>query len=104
MRRQMVQAIDNLTTLTGQVRARARHPTLEAYDTVTLFVERAEPVPGRADLLQSEVGKEIPVAVRRELLGDSGPGARLRCRANRTPNGVMCEPHPAPADFALTTD
>ena len=98
----MVQSIDNLTTITGQLRGRGRHPTLSDYDNVTLFVERAEPVPGRADLLQSEIGKEIVVAVRRDLLGDVTPGAQLRCRARRTPDGIMCEPHPDPADFLVT--
>jgi hypothetical protein len=98
----MVQAIENLTALSGRVLTRSRHPTLGDYDLVTLAVERAEPVPGRANLLSSEVGKELSVAIRRELLGDAKQGDHLRCRAKRTPAGAMCEPRPDPADFAVT--
>lgn len=69
---------------------------------VTLALDRAEAVPGKANLLQPLLGSTVEVAVRRALLGDAGPGARLRCRAKRTPDGAMCEPHPEPSDFEIS--
>ena len=97
----MVQAVDNLTTISGRMLSRSPHPTLDGYDLVDLVIEHAEPVPGRADLLSHLLGKEIGIAIRCELLGDSKPGDYLRCRAKRIPDGAMCEPHPLPSDFAI---
>jgi hypothetical protein len=97
----MVPVVDNLTTICGCILSRSEHPTLGGYDLINALVERANPVPGRADLLSPQVGKEIAVAVRRELLGDAEPGDHMRCRAKRIPDGAMCEPHPEPTDFAL---
>jgi hypothetical protein len=68
---------------------------------VRLELERAGAVPGKANLLESQQGAAIDVSVRRELLGNAAPGARLRCRAKRTPDGAMCEAHPAPSDFEI---
>jgi hypothetical protein len=99
----MSQVIDNLTSITGRVLHRTRHPTLPDYDLLNVVVEHAEPVPGRADLLSGQLGKEIGVTVRRDLLGEAQPGSNLRCRAKRTPDGAMCEPHPEPGNFAVTT-
>ena len=96
-----MQVIDNLTTISGRVLARSAHPTLHDYDLLDLALEQAEPVPGRADLLSAQVGTEIGLTVRRELLGEAQPGSQLRCRAKRTPDGAMCEPHPEPGDFAV---
>jgi hypothetical protein len=60
-------------------------------------------VEGKADLLVSQRGLKIDLAVRRELLGAAGPGAKLECRAKRTPAGAMCEAHPKPGDFKVTS-
>ena len=96
-----MQAVDNLTRISGRIVSRSPHPTLDAYELVQLALDRAEPIPGRANLLTSEVGKEIGVAIRRELLGAAKAGDQLRCRAKRTPDGALCEPHPEPGDFAI---
>lgn len=98
----MVQVVDNLTHISGRIASRSQHPALAGYDVISLVVERAEPVCGRADLLSSHVGKELGVAVRRDLLGDAKAGDQLRCRAKRIPDGAMCEPHPEATDFAIT--
>jgi len=98
----MIQAIENLTCVEGIVRACRPHPTLPDYDVITLGVERAEDVAGKANLLAQAAGRDVDVAVRRALLAPSGLGARLRCRVKRTPEGAMCEPHPAPGDFTVS--
>ena len=97
----MVQAIENLSAITGTVVSRQQHPRLEEYDMLELELERVEPVQGKANLLDSQRGTTIQVAVRRELLGDAAPGARVRCRAKRTPDGAICEARPGPEDFAI---
>jgi hypothetical protein len=97
----MVQAVENLTAITGRVVSRQRHPRLDDYDIITLDLERTEAVPGKADLLGSQPLGPIEVTVRRSLLGGAGTGARLHCRAKRTPDGAMCEPHPDPGDFEI---
>lgn len=81
--------------------SRRPHPTLSDYDIIGLELEHTEAVEGKADLLQSQRGAAIEVAVRRELLGVAGPGAKLQCRAKRTPDGAICEAHPRPGDFAI---
>lgn len=68
---------------------------------VTIEIDRTEPVPGEADLLEQFMNRQIDVAVRRELLGNAAAGNRLRCRAKRTPDGAMCEKVPAEGDFAV---
>lgn len=98
----MVQAVDNLATISGRINSRSPHPNLEGYDLVNLVIERAEPVPDRANLFSSQVGQETAVAIRRELLGDAKPGDEVRCRSKRIPSGAICEPHPDPGDFAVT--
>ena len=98
----MVQASDNLSRIKGTIRSRRPHSTLEGYDLVDLALERSEAVAGKADLLASQHGHTIEVAVRRELLGAAGPGATLECRAKRTPGGAMCEARPKAGDFAIT--
>ncbi len=98
----MVQAIENLTLLSGTVLARQPHPRLPDYDVVTLRIDRTEPVAGKADLLTTRSGGPIQLSVRRALLGTAAVNARLRCRAKMTPDGAMCEPHPQPTDFEVT--
>src|SRR5262245_40966237 len=98
----MVQAIENLTRISGRILARRPHPSLSDYEIATLKLERADPVPGKANLLAPLVGTDIDVAIPRVLLGNASPGAQLRCRAKRTPDGAMCEPHPDPGDFEVS--
>ena len=97
----MVQAVENFTQIGGRIVARSQHPSLKDYDIVTLQLERAEPVAGKANLLKSLLGSAVQVTVRRALLGNAGRGAALRCRAKRTPDGAMCEPHPDPGNFEI---
>jgi hypothetical protein len=106
----VVSAAPNLTRVTGTVLARRPHPTLPDRDTVLLAVERTQRVDGLRDLVgpvlararPGEDGRrELEVVVRRQLLGDAGPGWRLTCRVRFTPNGLLAEPHPAPDAFAL---
>lgn len=97
-----MQVIDNLTTVTGRIVSRHRHPSLDAYDLVVVHIDQTTPVEGKADLLSQFTGTELPVAVRRELLGDARAGWTLRCRAKRIPDGAMAEPHPDEGDFAVT--
>src|SRR4029453_1750027 len=52
----IVQAIENLTLLSGTVLARKPHPKLPDYDVVTLQVDGAEPVEGKANLLRERAG------------------------------------------------
>ncbi|MFL5280062.1 MAG: RimK family alpha-L-glutamate ligase [Rhodopila sp.] len=97
----MVQMVENLTQISGMVVSRKPHPTLADYDVVSLQIDAANPVSGKADLLGRLVGNTIDVTVRRALLGMSGPGAHLRCRAKRTLDGAMCEPHPDVGDIEI---
>lgn len=97
----MVQMVENLTRINGTVIARRPHSTLNDYDVVTLKLEGVEPVPGKADLLGSLLGSTVEVSVRRALLGNANSGTHLRCRAKRTPDGAMCEPHPDPGEMEI---
>jgi hypothetical protein len=97
----MVQMVENLTRISGTVIARRPHDTLNDYDIVTVQLDGAEPVPGKADLLSSHLGSTIDVSVRRVLLSNATPGMHLRCRAKRTPDGAMCEPHPDASEMEI---
>ena len=97
----MVQGIENLSRIAGRVISRRPHPTLADYDVLRVALESATPVEGKADLLGAQVGNELDVAVRRALVPQGSAGARLECRAKRTPDGAMCEPHPDAQDFSL---
>ena len=97
----MVQGIENLTQLAGTIVARRSHPELHEYDIVTLDIDRADPVKGKANLVAAQAGSRIDVTTRRELLGAAAEGARIQCRAKRTLDGVMCEPHPDAGDFKI---
>jgi len=88
----MVQAIENLTTIIGTILSLASHPTLPGYTMLILRLEETRPVEGKADLISNQLGNKIRVAVRNELLSDTRPGARMRCRAKRTPDG-QCASH-----------
>jgi hypothetical protein len=101
----------NLTLLSGTILARRPHETLQDWDVVALAVRNALPVPGMRDLVGPSLARtdggsgdgrrEVVVTVRRELLGEAGPGWHLTCRVKLTPSGPMAEPHPADADFRV---
>ena len=97
----MPQAVENLTQLVGTIVARQPHPRLGDYDVVTLDVERAEPVEGKANLLATAAGTRIDVTMRRALLGAAGAGAKVHLRAKRTLDGAMSEPHPEAGHFRI---
>jgi hypothetical protein len=99
----MVEAVENLTRIAGRITARGPHPQLSDWDLVTLAVDEAQPVEGKADLLSTHLGSHVDVAVRRDLLRDARPGAELSCRAKFTPGGAMCEPHPKRGAFSVST-
>jgi hypothetical protein len=97
----MVQGIDNLTLIDGQIMARSPHASLGDYDRLEVRIDAAAPVEGRADLLSQFVGQTLGFSARRELLGSASAGDRIHCRAKRTPDGAMCEPHPEAGDFRI---
>lgn len=97
----MIQAIENLTCIRGPILERKPHPQLADYDVLTVGIAHAEPVEGKADLLSQYAGAQMEVVVRRALLGNVRQGDELRCRAKRTPDGAMCEPHPESGDFSV---
>jgi hypothetical protein len=97
----MVQSIENLTRICGTILQRKPHPQLADYDVLSVGIALAEPIEGKADLLSQYVGSQLDVAVRRALLGNAQAGNGLRCRAKRTPDGAMCEPHPEADDFSV---
>jgi hypothetical protein len=80
---------------------RQPHPRLPDYDVVTVDIERADPVEGKANLLGSSPGSRLDVTIRRALLGTAAEGARLHLRAKRTLDGAMSEPHPDPENFKI---
>lgn len=98
-----MQVVENRTELFGTIESRRPHPQIEGYEILQVRVERTSPVEGMADLLSSTVGQELGVTVRRELLDDAVvPGASLRCRARRTPDGAMADTYPEPGTFEVS--
>jgi hypothetical protein len=97
----VVQAVENLTRLSGRVVARAPHPRRNGWDAVVVHVDDAGPVPGKADLLSRHRGADLPVALGRELLAGAGPGDRLTFRARFGPDGATAEPHPDEGDLRV---
>jgi hypothetical protein len=102
----------NLTRISGTVLARRPHDTLADWDAVSVAVDAASPVPGVKDLVGPNLARmatgrgpdgrpEVVIAVRRDLLGDAGPGWRLAGRVKFTPDGPMAEAHPAPGAFVV---
>ena len=65
----MVQGIDNLTRIDGQIMARSQHPALADYDLLEVRIDAAAPVEGRADLLSQFVGQTLGFSARRDRLG-----------------------------------
>lgn len=99
-----MQAIENLTRLSGQILRRVPHPSRNGYDLLTVQVDEASAVQGKADLLSHHCGATLNVAVRRELLqGAPGiAGVHVDLRAKMTPDGALAEPHPEPGNFTIT--
>jgi hypothetical protein len=97
-----MQGIENRTDLMGTIVSRQPHPELADYDVLGVRVQEARPVDGVADLLSSTVGSELSVTVRRALLDHNAqPGATIRSRAKRTPEGAMADTYPEPGGFAI---
>ena len=97
-----MQVVENQTELVGTILSREPHPELSDYDIVAVKVDRATPVEGKADLLSQMLGTELPVTLRRALLDDDArPGAVIRFRAQRTPDGAMADTYPDPGTFAV---
>lgn len=99
-----MQVIENLTRLRGRILGRAPHPARAGYDLLTLQVDEAQPVEGKADLLGRHAGGRLDVAVRSELLPEGAvtPGAQVDLRAKMTPDGALAEPHPEPGNFTVS--
>lgn len=97
----MVAPIENLTLLVGAITERIPHPELRGWDLVALSVDGTHSVPGKADLLSARRDDPLPVAVRRELLGDAPVGSRLQVRARMTVNGAIAEAYPKAGDLRV---
>jgi hypothetical protein len=97
----MVSAIENLTRIDGTISGRSPHPELAGWDLVTVVVDHAEGVVGKADLVSARTAEPLRVAVRRELLGDAGAGWRLSGRVRLTQNGLRAEPYPQETDWRV---
>ncbi len=97
----MVQAVENLTRLSGRLVAREPDPRRAAWDAVVVHVTAAAPVAGKADLLSGRVGDDVTVAFRRELLAGATPGSRLDFRAQMVPGGALAEPYPDDGDLRV---
>jgi hypothetical protein len=90
----MIQVVPNATELEGTIVSRSGHPTLDAYDVLSVDVRQTKPVSGLADLLSSSAGSTIEIAVKREQLpADTSVGAPVSFRAAlRGPGAVFAEP------------
>jgi hypothetical protein len=98
----VVSVRENLTELEGEVSRREPDPHRPEYETVVLKVSGTAPVEGKPDLVRASTGDEVPIAVRRGLLGNVTVGTRVRLRASRTSSGdIMAEPHPTPEQFRI---
>lgn len=99
-----MQVIENLTRLRCRILTRAPHPARAGYDLLTVQVNEAEPVEGKANLLGRHAGGTLDVAVRSELLqgAPAVPGAHVDLRAKMTPDGALAEPHPEPGNFVVS--
>jgi hypothetical protein len=110
----MVQATENLATITGTVLAIGPHPRLKEWSLLTLQLESVQALKGSPDLWAGRTGQTQPVAIRTGLLEAAGMqpvgaeqddarlfGAQLRCAARLTMDGIMCQPYPEQGSFAL---
>jgi hypothetical protein len=98
----VIQVIENLTQIEGTVTARRPHPSLDGYEMVTVRVDQVAAVEGFPSLIAAQPGDHIEIAIRSALLAPAASGAVVRLRAKRTPDGIMCEPHPRPGDFRIS--
>lgn len=99
-----MQAIENLTRLRGEMLKCVPHPSRAGYDLLTVKVDDAMPVEGKANLLGQHLGQTLEIAVRSELLHNArGTGTvQVDLRAKMTPDGALAEPHPEPGHFTLS--
>jgi hypothetical protein len=97
----VVQAIENLTRLSGRLVARGPDPRRAGWDAVVVHVTAAAAVGGKADLLSRRVGEDLTVAFRSELLAGAAPGAQLEFRAQAVPGGALAEPWPDDGDLRV---
>ena len=89
----MVRAIENWTELAGTVREVKPRPGVPQMSDVVLAVERADDVEGYPNRLADAPGGEVTVGIETEKLGAAVPGAKVRCRAQRTgPRSVIAHP------------
>jgi hypothetical protein len=97
----VVQAIENLTAVSGRLVATSPHERLKGWVRAVVDVDSTAPVPGKADLLSARVGRRLEVAVREGLIADAAPGSAIRLRAKLAQGEAMAEAHPDAADFAV---
>lgn len=64
----MVSAAENRTLLSGRVLARAPHPSVGRWDTLTVAVTHAEPVRGERNMLHEAVGSHLTIVANRDEL------------------------------------
>jgi hypothetical protein len=64
----MTSAAPNRTQLTGHVLARAPHPSVARWDTLTVAVTGAGSVDGERNLLKEAVGSHVTLVVNRDEL------------------------------------
>jgi hypothetical protein len=98
-----MQAIENLTRLCGRVLKRVPDPSRAGYDLLTVQIDDAHAVDGKADLLSRHLARTLEIAVRSELLTDAKAivGQVVDLRAKMTPDGAMAEPYPEPGNFTI---
>jgi len=97
----MVAASPNLTRLAGRVTRCCLSESFAGWLQVDLALDAVDPVPGLRSLVRAQPGDVVPVAVAPGLLPADPVGSHLDCRVAVTPNGLRCEPHPAPEHFAV---
>lgn len=98
----MVQVIENLARLTGHILSCSSHPRIANFDLIEMKLDSNQEVEGLPNLIANVQGDVLEISVRRGLLGSNPLGATISCRAKVTPNGVMCEPHPAADNFSIS--
>jgi hypothetical protein len=76
-----VQIIENWSEVSGVVRSR-KAADREGFDLVAIAVDRVEPVPGYANLLEKAEGSELDVLMPEEIVASNkiGLGDAITCR------------------------
>ena len=88
----MVQMVENWTTVDAVVVAAPKPADLPDFDAVELRVERAQPVPGYANLLADSAGKSLTVLAPRERLAGICAGVPVRLQVRRAPGRLFANP------------